>query len=167
MPFVYNLQTKTQAENYATSGTGNTEIDFAFIKPGATRAFSLIALRVQGKGAGLTALSGIAFRLKQWTSTSSSGGTGSTPQPVDNRAPAAVTTAGFGTAGGIAAVTSGTGGPNLVGGCGCGASGPGGWVAPNPDGAITLDGGATKSTDVFSSSGTISMNFEAQAEIQE
>lgn len=167
MPFIYAMASKTVSENYTTSGTPNTGIDVAFIAPGATRSPALLALRVQGKGAGLTALSGIAFRLEQWTSTASSGGTSLAAKPVDNRAPAAVFTSAAGAAGGINAVTSGTGGPNFVGGCGCGASGPGGWVAPNPDGAIVLDGGATKSTDLFSASGTASMNFEFWCEVQE
>lgn len=167
MPFVYELQSKAVAENYSTSGSANTEIDFAFIKPGATRVVQLLAFRVLGKGAGLTALSGIAFRLKQWITTASSGGTAITPQPVDNRAPAAAATAGAGAAGGIGAVTSGTGGPNFVGGCGCGASGPGGWVAPNLDSPPTLDGGANKSIDAFSASGTTSLNFEWWSETQE
>jgi hypothetical protein len=166
VPFIYNVQTKAVSENYATSGSLNTEIDFLFIAPGATRASTLIALRVQGKGAGLTALSGIAFRVKQWTASASSGGTAITPRAVDKRAPAAVSTAAAGAGGGTGAVTSGTT-AFLVGGCGCGASGPGGWVAPNPDGAIVLDGGATMSADLFSSSGTASLNFEAQTEIQE
>jgi hypothetical protein len=167
MPFMYCVMSKVVNENYATSGTPNTGIDVAFIAPGASRPSALLALRVQGKGAGLTALTGISFRLEQWTSTASSAGTSITPRPVDNRAPAAVSTAAAGAGGGINAVTSGTGGPNFVGGCGCGASGPGGWVAPNPDGAIVLDGGATKSTDLFSASGTASMNFEFWEEIQE
>lgn len=167
MPFVYNVQSKGVAENYATSGSANTEIDAAFIKSGATRFLALLALRVQGKGAGLTALSGIAFRLKQWTTTSSSGGTAITPGAVNNIGPAAAHTAAAGAGGGTGAVTSGTGGPALVGGCGCGASGPGGWVAPNPDAAIGLDGNANKSTDLFSASGTASMNYEFQMETQE
>jgi hypothetical protein len=167
MPFIYNLQSKMQAENFQTSGSTNTEIDAAFIRPGASRVVALIALRVQGKAAGLTALSGIAVRIKQWTTTASSGGTAVTPNPVDNLAPACVATAGMGTGGGTSAVTSGTGGPNLVGGCGMGASGPGAWTAPNPDGAIVLDGGAAKSTDLFSSSGTASLNYEFQEDIQE
>lgn len=167
MPFVYNLQSKAQAENFTTSGSANTEIDPWFIKPGASRAVALLALRVQGKGAGLTALSGIAFRLKQYPTTASSGGTSVTPNPVDQRAPAAVATSGMGTSGGTAAVTAGTGTLVLVGGCGCGASGPGGWVAPNPDAAITLDGGVNKSTDLFVSSGTVSLNYEFQGDIQE
>lgn len=167
MPFLYSVQSKAIAENYTTSGTPNTGIDAFFFKPGATRFLALIALRVQGKGAGLTALSGIAFRLEAWTTTSSSGGTAITPAPTNNIAPAAAHTAAGGTGGGTAAVTSGTGGPSFVGGCGCGASGPGGWVAPNPDGIVGLDGNANKSIDVFSASGTASLNYELFSETQE
>lgn len=167
MPFVYSVASKAVAENYTTSGSANTEIDAAFIKPGASRPSSILSLRVQGKAAALTALSGIAFRLKQWTTTASSAGTSITPAPVDNRAPVAVSTAAAGTGGGTGAVTSGTGGPSIVGGCGCGASGPGGWVAVNPDAAIVLDGGVNKSTDLFSSSGTASLNYEFFLELQE
>lgn len=167
MPFVYNISSKENAENYATSGSANTQINAAFVKPGSSRAVAIIAARVQGKGAGLTALSGIAIRLSQWTTTSSSAGTAITPRPVDNRAPAAVATAAAGTSGGTAAVTSGTGGPSVVCAFGCGASGPGGWVAPNPDAGLTLDGGANKSTDLFSASGQASLNYEFSLDTQE
>src|SRR5437899_8497363 len=114
MPFVYAFASKTVSENYTTSGTANTEIDVAFVKPGASRPCNLQAIRVQGKGAGLTALSGLAFRLKQWTTTSSSAGTALAMGPVDNRAPAAVSTGAAGAGGGVNAVTSGTGGPTIV-----------------------------------------------------
>jgi hypothetical protein len=167
MPFVYGITSKAVAENYATSGSANTGIDAAFVAPGATRAFGCIAARVQGKGAGLTALSGIAFRLEMWTSTAASGGTSITPRPADKRAPAAVSTAAAGAGGGTGAVTSGTGGPSFVNSFGCGASGPGGWVAPTPDAAIVLDGGATMSLDLFSASGTASLNYEFALDIQE
>ena len=167
MPFVYSVTSKSVSENYTTSGSANTEINSAFIKPGATRFLNMIGLRVQGKGAGLTALSGLAFRLKQWTTTSSSGGTSITPGPVNNIAPAANHTTAAGAGGGTGAVTSGTGGPTIVGGCGCGASGPGGWVAANPDAAIGLDGNANKSTDLFSASGTTSLNYEFLMDTQE
>jgi hypothetical protein len=167
MPFIYGFQSKQVSENYASSGSGNTEINFGFIKPGATRWVGLAGFRCQGKGAGLTALSGLAFRIKQWTSTASSGGTGITPAPVNNVAPACAATAGLGAGGGTGAVTSGTGGPNYVGGCGCGASGPGGWAPLNPDAPPGLDGGAAKSIDLFSSSGLASLNFEFWGEITE
>ena len=167
MPYIFSVATKAQAENYATSATPNTEIDYLFIRPGATRRVGLLGLRTQGKGAGLTALSGIINRVKVWTTTAASAGTSATPAPSDNTGPAAAHTAGLGTGGGVAAVTSGTGGPTLVNAVGCGASGPGGWVAPNPDAVVALDGGANKSIDVFSASGTASMNFETVCDTQE
>jgi len=171
IPFVYALNSKSGAqalENLTTNGTANTENDFAFLKPGASRVSTVLALRIQGKGAGLTALSGIVNRLKHWTSTSSTtvGGTSVTPAPKHNLAPAAVSTAGMAT---VAAgtITSGTGGPNIVGFAGCGASGPGGWVAANPDDVPSLDGGANKSADLFSSSPTVSLSFEHELDVQE
>lgn len=167
MPFLYELSTKAQAENYTTSGTANTEIDFQFIKPGASRPVSIQALKVQGKGAGLTALSGISIRLKQWTSTASSGGTSATPSPKNKLVPACVATAGLGTSGGTASVTSGTGGPSQVGYASMGASGPGGNVAINPDDACLLDGNATMSMDLFSACPTVSLNFEVETTLQE
>jgi hypothetical protein len=167
MPFIYASATKQVAENYTTSGSGNTEIDFLFLKPGATRPLCVVALRVQGKGAGLTALSGIVIRPKQWTSTASSGGTSTTPAPKNNLAPACVATAGMGAGGGTGAVTSGTGGPSIVGLASMGASGPGGTVAINPDDCPVLDGNANKSYDLFSSCPTVSLSFEAACDSQE
>lgn len=167
MAFVYCTHTKQVAENYTTSATPNTEIDFLFVKPGSSRALLAIALAVQGKGAGLTALSGIVLRLKQWTTTGSSAGTATTPAPKNNLVPACVATAGMGVAGGTAAVTSGTGGPSIVGMASMGASGPGGRVAINVDDVPTLDGGANKSMDLFSSCPTASLSFEAELDTQE
>lgn len=167
MPFLYESATKQVSENYTTSGTANTEIDFAFLKPGASRALILAKLGVQGKAAAGTTLSGIAIRAKHWTTTASSAGTATTPAPKHNLAPACVATAGMGTGGGTAAVTSGTGGPNIVGVTGMGGSGPGGAVAMNPDDMPTLDGGATKSLDLFSASGGTSLPFEADVTHQE
>lgn len=167
MPFVYASHTKQVSENYTTSGSANTGIDFLFLKPGSSRALVILAIKVQGKGAGLTALSGISIRLEQWTSTASSGGTSTTPAPKHNLAPACVATAGMGTSGGTAAVTSGTGGPSIVGYASMGASGPGGTVAINPDDCAALDGGANKSCDLFSASPTASLSFECEIDHQE
>lgn len=150
-----------------TSGSANTEIDFLFLKPGASRPLQVLALRVQGKGAGLTALSGISIRMKQWTSTASSGGTSTTPAPKNNLAPACVATAGMGAGGGTGAVTSGTGGPSIVGYASMGASGPGGTVPINPDDVPTLDGNANKSVDLMSASPTVSLSFECEVDNQE
>ena len=48
-----------------------------------------------------------------------------------------------------------------------GASGPGGWVAINPDDVPTLDGGAAKSQDLVSSCPTAALAFEFETNIQE
>ena len=160
--FIYESASKQALENLQTSGSANTELDQSFLKPGASRTAGIVALRVQGKGAGLTALSGLSIRLKQWTSTSSTSvaGTSTTPQPKNNLVPACVATAGFASSA-ASTITSGTGGPQIVGYAGMGASGPGGWVSINPDDVALLDGGASKSQDLFSASGQASLNYEA------
>ncbi len=162
MPFIYESHSKqAPLENFATSSSTNTEVDFFFLKPGASRPAAITKLSVQGKGAGLTALSGISIRLKQWTSTSSTsvGGTSTTPAPKNKLAPACVATAGMATAL-SSGITPGTGGPNIVGYASCGASGPGGTVAINPDDVPLLDGGANMSQDLFSSCPTATLSFE-------
>lgn len=162
MPFVYTVPTKLVAENFATSATPNTEVDAVFIKPG-TRNIWLTLLQVIGKGAGLTALSGIAFRLKRYPTTASSAGTAITPSPKDPGAQASKATAGGASAG----VTSGTGTAVFVGACGCGAAGPGGWAARDQDSAGVVEGSANQSIDLFCASGTASLNYEASLEFQE
>lgn len=159
MPFVYGSMTAVVATNFSTSGTPNTEVDHLFVKPG-TRNIGILGLYVGGKGAGLTAISGIAYRMKKWTTTSSAAGTAITPTPRDPGAQACKATA----AGASGGVTSGTGGPLYIGGCVSGAAGPGGWVAPNPDAMPTLEGSANQSIDLFSASATASLSFEATIE---
>lgn len=170
MPFIYANSNKMGAqalENLTTSSSINTEQDFFFLKPGATRPTTMVAVRVQGKGNGLTALSGISVRLKQWTgsASTSTGATSVTPQPKNNLAPAAAATAGL-TSTAASTVTSGTTGV-YVGLASMGASGPGGWVAINPDDVPLLDGGASKSQDLVSACQTASLGFEFEADNQE
>lgn len=174
MPFVYASSSKqAPLENFTTSGSTNTELDQFFLKPGASRPLSIPAFRVQGKGAGLTALSGISVRLKAWTSTASAsttaaanGSTSTTPAPKNKLAPACVATAGMITNATVQ-VSIGTGGPNIVGLGSMGASGPGGWVSINPDDTAQLDGGANMSLDLFSASGLASLNWEFECDNQE
>lgn len=154
--FIYKTLSAMLATNFTTSGTPNTEVDHQFLKPG-TRNISLLSLLVGGKGAGLTALSGIAYRLKKWTTTAAAGGTGATPTPSDPGVQAAKASCGQSASAGV---TPGTGGPTFVGGCISGAAGPGGWVAENPDAMDTLEGSANQSFDLFSASGTASLSFE-------
>lgn len=156
MPMVYTLALATEA-NIATNATPNTETEVFFVKPGVRNA-ALQACYVIGKGAGLTAISGIVFRLIRW-GTAATGGTGITPTPKDPGMQAAKQTA-------ASAPTAGTTRLNKVL-FGCGAAGPGGWVAPNPDSMEMLEGGGAQSLDLLSASGTASLNFEFSAETQE
>jgi len=147
-----------------TNATPNTENDCFFIAAGsAGRATSLQQLSVHGKGAGLSTISGITFRLKKWFTTASSGGTAITPAPRDGTVQASKCTAGYA----VATVTSGTGGPTLLLSIGCGAAGPGGWVAPNQDSCPLVEAGSADSLDIFNASGTASLNFELSAEVIE
>ena len=159
--FVYSSLSKSQAENNTTSATPNTELEPFALVPG-TRNIGVQRLQVQGKGAALTALSGIVYRLKKWITTAASLGTVVVCSPSDPGAQAAKATARFGTAGGVAVVTAGTGGPTLQAMCGSGAAGPGGWVAANVDDLKTLEGSAAQSMDLFVASGTASLNYEFQ-----
>lgn len=156
--FCYTISSAMQSGTYSTSGTPGAEIDVMFTKPGV-RNMSIYALRGQGRGAGLTALTGISINVKQWT-TASTGGTALTPAPNDVNNQAAKATVGIGTGGGTNAVSSGSGGPTYRGGFGFGGSGPGGWVAATPDAALTQPGGGAASFDLFSVSGTASMLYE-------
>lgn len=158
--FVYGVVPGAIQTTNATPLTAN---DCFFVKPGAGRMSTLTALYVQGRGAGLTALSGLSFRVQRWFTTSAAGGSAITPAPRDIDAPAAKSSAAFA----VATVTSGTGGPTLLLSIGCSASGPGGWIAPNIDAGHALEAGANTSNDVFCASGTASLNFEMSAEITE
>ena len=155
MPFVYSIDPTT---NQTTSGTPNTEVCNLAIRQ-ATRPFALTALALQGKGAGLTALSGIMMQLRLWT-TVGSAGTATNPVPRDDRAPAAATTGASGTP------TAGTVSGLYKLGVGCGAAGPGGWVARNGDAGIRVDGGSDE-LDGMSTSGTASLAYIYSAEIEE
>jgi len=139
-----------------TNAAANTANDCFFLKPGATRTLWVKRFDVVGRGGGLSLISGLVFRFEQWTTTSSSGGTAITPGPHDGTMPAATATAAFA----VATVTSGTGGPVLKGGVGCGAAGPGSWVGMDMDAWFSISAAANQSLDVFNASATASLNFE-------
>jgi hypothetical protein len=149
MPMVYSSSLAT-AGNLTTNGSANTETDTFFLKAGVRNAF-LQSVQIGGKGAGLTAISGIVERIIRW-GTASTAGTGITPTPKD---------AGMQTAKATAASrpTSGTTRTNRIIII-CGAAGPGGWVAENPDSMEGLEGGGALSIDGMDASGTVSLLFE-------
>ncbi len=156
MPMVYTISLAT-AGNLTTNATPNTETNAFFVKSGTGRTAGIQAVYVVGKGAGLTSISGIAFRLVRFA-TASTSGTGMTPAPKDTGMQAAKCTS-------ASRPTSGSTRTNrLV--FGCGAAGPGGWVAPNVDSVETNDTTAG-SMDVLDVSGTASLTYEFSAELIE
>lgn len=159
MPFMYSV-VPTVATFLTTSGTANTELPNMALRQ-ATRGFDLQAIYVQGRAAALTAISGIAFRVRRWT-TAGSGGTAITPQPRRIGTTASTTAVSS-----ESAITAGTVSGAYQVAFGCGASGPGGWVAPNPDSTIHVEGGSSDELDINSISTTISLNLEMSAEIFE
>ena len=157
--FVYESSLAT-AGNLTTNGTANTETEtFRLNAVTQGRNVALQSIYLIGKGAGLTAISGIALRVITW-GTGATVGTAITPAPKDQNAPAASATA-------ASRPTAGTTRTNRIV-IGCGAAGPGGWVAPNPDSTIAIRASATpQSIDGLDVSGTVSLNFEFSFEHQE
>ena len=158
MPMVYTLSLAT-AGNTATNGSANTENPTFTTKPGV-RNVALQAMYVTGKGAGLTSISGIIHRIVTFgTASTSAGGVAIVPSPKDPGMQAALQVP-------FSNQTVGSTRKNHVV-FGCGAAGPGGWVAPNPDSVILLQGGSAGSIDAVNASGTVSLNFEWSAETVE
>lgn len=156
MPMIYSISLAT-AGNLTTSGTPNTETDTFFIKSGTGRTCGLQAVYVIGKAAALTSISGLSFRVIR-LATASTSGTGMTGAPKDTGMQAAKFTA-------ASRPTIGSTRTNRVV-FGCGAAGPGGWVAPNPD-SVEVNDTTAGSIDLVDSSGTASLNFEFSAEVVE
>jgi len=150
MPFVYTIAPQA---NVTTNGAADTEENHLRILTVASRGIRVNALNAVGKGAGLTAISGIVLRLVRFV-TPSTVGAAIVPRPRDPASPAAITTP-------FTAPTSGAT-PTLQQAVGFGAAGPGGWVATHPEDQITLEaaGGADGNLDMLSASGTVSLNLE-------
>jgi hypothetical protein len=139
-----------------TNAAANTANDCFFVTPGSLRSVGIKTIYPTGRGATLTAISGITYRLEKWTTTASSGGTAITPTPDESGYAAASHTAGFS----ASTVTSGTGGPTLCLSIGSGTTSPGNWQAPSFEEAYRLYAGQTQSMDIWNISGAASLNFE-------
>jgi hypothetical protein len=167
--FVYDttkatVETAAPTAGFTTNGTANTLSTHARATTAAARAAAVQAIYIQGRGAGLTTISGISIRVIR-PGALGTGGTAMTPRPRDASAPAASLTAFSDTS----AITPGTT-PTIQVAFGCGAAGPGGWVAPNPDSVILCEAGgaaAKGSFEIASGSGTISLGFDMTVEHQE
>jgi len=143
---------------YTTSSTGGNLTDAMRFLTGSTRQASIQAMYLTGRGAGLTAISGISARIIR-LQTASTTGTAATPRPRDLTAPASTVT--------ISSLpTIGSGTVSVQVAVGCGAAGPGGWVAPNPDSVIALsaNGGINGNADLILGSNTVSLNVDVDVE---
>jgi len=157
MPYYFSCSPATRGP--LTGGAANTEYDAFQLKVGASKNVNLQAVYVVGKGAGLTSISGNSFCVISLT-TPGTAGTALTPAPKIAGGAAAIATASsvptLGSTGRINRIVFG-----------CGAAGPGGWVAPNQDSCEQQIGGAGTSMDLVQLSGTASLPFEFSAEIWE
>jgi hypothetical protein len=155
MPLIYTSSLATPGVS-TTSGTTNTETDAIYLKPAAAvpaRNVALFSATVQGGANALTTISGIRFRIMRAT-TASTAGTATTPAPADSGMAAATAVASTG------GTISSTGRTNHVI-FGCGAAGPGGWIAPNVDAAITVVSAATQpSVDLLAVATNVSLTYE-------
>jgi hypothetical protein len=157
MPYYYSCSLATRG--VLTGGAANTEFDALQLRVGASKNVNIQSIYVVGKGAGLTAISGISFCLISLT-TPGAAGTGITPAPKITGGAAAIATASS------SPTLGATGRINRIV-FGCGAAGPGGWVAPNQDSCEQQIGGAATSMDLVQLSGTASLLFEPSMEIWE
>lgn len=148
------------AASVNTSGTANTEVDHLRLLTASARVANVQGIYLVGKAPGDTTITGIVARLYRY-GTASSGGSGITPRPRAPAAPAADLTAFTGP-------TVGTS-PTLQVAAGCGAAGPGGWVARDEDSKVQLQagGGANGNCDLLSASGGTTKAFEYSLEHSE
>jgi len=163
MPMVYTSSLATPGVS-TCSATPNTETGAISLKPPVVlpaRTIYVQAAYVIGRASALTTISGIVFRLIRVT-TASTAGTATTPQPKDTGMVAATAVGATGQ------TISATGRTNHVV-FGCGAAGPGGWVAPNPDSMIVQPAVVTTapSLDLVAASATASLTYEFSLEHQE
>ena len=159
MPFVYGVE-GAPATPYATHATPNPE-DPTLVLRQAVRGFDITAIYVNGRGAQLTSITGIGYRLRRWT-TAGSGGTTVTPNPRRVGTTASTTAADK-----VTAITAGTVSGAYQASFGCGAAGPGGWVARDADSAVHVEGTSADEIDINSVCGVASMLHHVSAEIAE
>ncbi len=144
------------------SGTPNTEVGVISLKTASQgRNIYFQSVYVIGAATALTTISGIRFRVISVT-TASTAGTGTTPTSKD------VTANETATAVGVTGQTISATGRKNHQIFGCGAAGPGGYVAPNPGSLVVITPNATApSVDLLSVSATASLTFEFSVEHQE
>lgn len=150
MPFYYSDALAT-AGNLTTNGTGNTETETFFLKPGSTRSVYCNLITLNGKNASLTALSSIELRPIKW-GTASTSGTSLASVPKDPGAQAATITSG-------SRPTSGTTRTQAGAIIGCGVTGANQWVARDWDDSIMMPAGNAGSFSCMDTGSIASLLF--------
>lgn len=159
MPFCYGVE-GAPATPYAAHATPNTE-DPTLVLRQAVRNCDVTAIYVHGRGAALTAITGIGYRVRRWT-TVGTGGTSITPAPRRIGTVASTLVVDK-----VSAITAGTVSGAYQASFGCGATGPGGWTARDSDSALCLEAGSADEFDINAVCGVASMLHHVSAEIQE
>lgn len=160
MAFVYGFGKDTEVA-YSTHASTNTD-DPTIVLRQTARNCDLQALYCLGRGTSLTAITGIGYRVRRWT-TVGSGGTA-----LANVAPRRIgTTASTVIVDKAAAITPGTVSGAVQIAFGCGAAGPGGWVARDEDSKITMEAGSADELDINSVAGVTAMSHQLSGEISE
>ncbi len=159
MPFYYSVYRAAVTNATAGSESSTGHIRMA---SGTTRTASITGIYAAGRA---SATGGFILRLKQWTTTASSGGTAYTPVRRYPNNPAASLVA----ATDASAITAGSGGPNITLALGCPSGGGAGWVPTDPSDAIQMEagGGANNNVDVYSIGSAASMNIDISVEVAE
>ena len=159
MPFYYSVY-----RSAVTNGTAGTESTTGHIRmvSGSARTASVTGLFAAGRA---STTGGFILRLKQWSTTASSGGTAYTIVKRYPNNPAASISA----ATDASAITAGSGGPIITLALGCPSGGGAAWVPTDPADAIQMEagGGANNNLDVYSIGSAASMNIDITVEIGE
>lgn len=161
MPFVFSQGVTP----LVTSATPNTEDTSLYIKTAGAGhrskcALFLFGLYVHGRGAGLTAISGISFRVKKMA-VASAGGTAVSGAARDSGTGLFYSDMDF--VNGQSPVSSPGTGPTLHLSIGCGAAGASGWFS-SIEKAIVYELSTSSSLDFFVASGLASMPYELHTE---
>lgn len=161
MPFVFSQGVTP----LVTSGTPNTEdISLSIRTGGAGRrgscALFLFGFYVHGRGAGLTAISGISFRIKKMA-VASAGGT--TVSGAARDAGTGLLYSDMDLQNAQSSISSPGTGPTLHLSIGCGAAGASGWFS-SIEKSIVYGLSSSTSLDFFAASGLASMPYELHTE---
>jgi hypothetical protein len=160
--YIFGTASGSAPSVLTTNATPNTETDAFTIGAGAgvgVRNVGLLSVQLMGRGSTLSAISGIVMRFLKF-GTGSTGGTTQTPAKTDPgmQDPRTASIATRPTAGSTRTNHHISG---------CGAAGPGGFVAECQEAMMYVQGSAATSIDAMDASGTASLNYDLTVKFTE